>query len=132
MISSNLPNLKSCIILFLSACASAYPMDYPLTEKAYQGQVQLCPPDQLTSDTSHTTIPRPALQVSMGIVSVFERKLWGSLNYGDYGTGVTVTHQQANSICRQLGFTGAVVDSARTVGNYGQYNFTNCQQIKSR
>ena len=101
-------------------------MGYPLIkdEYAYPGQVQLCPPDQLTSESD----TNPALQVSMGIVSVYEHELWASLN--ENNSSNRVTHQQANSICQQMGFTGAVVDSIRTVGSYaGQYTFTNCQTL---
>ena len=102
---------------------AANPKGYPLMDKAYEGQVQLCPPDEFGNETN------PAAQVSMGIVSVFENTQWGSLNEND--SNYRITHQQANSICRHLGFTGAVVDSARTVQSYaGQYTFSRCQHVK--
>ncbi len=102
---------------------SAMPKGQPLILRnfvSYNGQVQLCPPDEVIDDSTY-----PARQVSFGIVSTYLHSFWGSLNEN---SSSMVGYDQTNNICKQLGFTGAVRDSARTVSsNKGQYSFTNCQ-----
>ena len=102
---------------------SAMPKGQPLILRnfvSYNGQVQLCPPDEVIDDSTY-----PARQVSFGIVSTYLHSFWGSLNEN---SSSMVGYDQTNNICKQLGFTGAVRDSARTVSSYkGQYSFTNCQ-----
>ena len=85
--------------------------------------------DKFSSALQITSQERSALhaaRVSMGIVTVMENNMWGTLNKNN--SNHRVTHQQANSICRHLGFTGAGTHSARTVSSYSEvYNFTNYQ-----
>ena len=112
---------SSTTVLFIPIPAE--PKGQPLMLRKfgpYKGQVQLCPPDEVIDDSAY-----PARQVSFGIVSIYLNSLWGSLN--ENSTSM-VGYDQTNSICKQLGFTGAVRDSARTVSSYkGQYSFTTCQ-----
>ena len=97
------------------------PMGTPLFTKeyTYEGKVQLCPPDNVIDDMSYL-----ARQISFGIVSVYMNSLWGSVNENSTSS---FGYNQANSICKQLGFTGAVKDSVRTVNTYSSYSFTRCQ-----
>ena len=69
----------------------------------YNGQLALCPADSATDD------PDVKLSVSSGMVSLYLKLdgTWRGLN-----TKTLLGTTEANTICRQMGFTGAVPGSA--------------------
>ncbi len=109
--------LLSCYLL-----RPGEPRGSPLVKDTYPGQVQLCPPDQIIDNSTY-----PAQQISFGIISVNLGSMWGSVNEN---SNTMIGSNQVNGVCQQLGFTGAVRNSARTVSSYSSYTFTHCLSPK--
>ena len=80
----------------------------------YNGQVHLCPPkDFRTSKCS----------VSTGLVLIWTYQEWRGINQNS--SSFPLSSHVADSICRQLGFTNAVVNSAVTL-NSTSLNYSHC------
>ena len=74
-----------------------------LTTGKYYGQIMLCPPD----DT---------LISSFGMIIIYSSKYdtWRGLNQATLTSDVALETNEADTICRQLGYTGARPGSAVT------------------
>ena len=70
----------------------------------YEGQVYLCPPNNF---------PAGSCSVSTGLVQVYLHKTWRGINQRD--TNYRLGTHEADSICRQLGYTSAIENSAVVV-----------------
>ena len=84
----------------------------------YDGEVRLCPPDQEISGNTKSS-------VSYGVPALY---------FADYGvwrgilqaqSNAFLGNTEANAICRQMGFTGAIPGSA-TARNASNYTFDQC------
>ena len=77
--------------------------DFNKPSSPYNGKLALCPTDNATSD------PNIRLSVSHGMVSLYfaSHGTWRGLD-----TKALLGATEANTICRQMGFTGAVPGSA--------------------
>ena len=90
-----------------------------ITDKPYDGQVYLCPPDETERDSRNTS-------VSVGLIGIFLKGEWRGLNQP---VGHTALRKNAgDAICRQLGYTDAISTSIITSKAAKQFNFTfnNC------
>lgn len=90
-----------------------------ITDKPYDGQVYLCPPDETEFDSRNASI-------SFGLIGIFLNGEWRGLNQP---VGNTVLRKNAgDALCRQLGYTDAISTSAITSNAAKQFNFTfnNC------
>ena len=78
-------------------------IDFNTPLKPYNGKLALCPTDNATSD------PNIRLSVSFGMVSLYfaSHGTWRGLD-----TSALLGTTEANAICRQMGYTGAVLGSA--------------------
>jgi hypothetical protein len=76
--------------------------NHHLSEDPFDGQVRLCPPKQFPKNQS----------VSTGLVLIYLHKDWRGINQPKDSAYPLGSHE-ADSICRQLGYTGAVVNSAK-------------------
>ena len=70
-------------------------------DKAYDGQVRLCPP---SAPSGMATSGEAS--VSMGLVQIYLNGDWGQIN--QYTFNHTLGSHEADSICRQLGYTNAI------------------------
>lgn len=77
-------------------------MTKPLTTGTYDGQIKLCP---------HNNAPNN-ISTSFGLITMFLKNTWRGLNQPN-GSAVLGTNE-ADTICRQLGYTGAIPGSAIT------------------
>ena len=86
------------------------------TSLPYKGQVYLCPPkDFQTGNCS----------VSTGVVFIWAYSEWRGINQNS--SDFPLASHVADSICRQLGFTNAVVNSAVTL-NSTSLDYSHCYQ----
>ena len=88
----------------------------------YDGQVALCNSDSAyISDAANNV----TTSVSFGVISIYykDHDSWRGLNQRD-GQPALVGNE-ADAICRQMGFTGAYPHSAVTI-NASNYTFRNC------
>ena len=74
-----------------------------LSDNPFDGQVRLCPPKNFPSGTQ---------SVSTGLVLINLHKEWRGINQPK-NSAYPLGSREADSICRQLGYTGAVINSAR-------------------
>ena len=82
--------------------------------------MRLCPPDKIVNESFY-----PSVQVSFGLVTIYHNGFWGSIN--QKSIQVPFGQFEADSVCRQLGFTGSADDSIRTASSYSdEYNFSTC------
>ena len=86
----------------------------PLITSPYEGQVYLCSPNNF---------PVGSCSVSTGLVQVYTHNTWRGINQrdSDHRLGTRV----ADSICRQLGYTSAIENSAVVVQATKQ-DFSHC------
>ena len=82
----------------------------------FDGQVRLCPPRDF---------PNGIQSASTGLVLINLHGVWRGINQlnSSYPLGIRV----ADSVCRQLGYTGAVVNSAKP-WNATAEDYSNCYQ----
>ena len=85
----------------------------------YDGQVKLCPPDQ---ETSNSDIEQ---SISYGIPALYftDYNVWRGIV--QKGSNEFLGNAEANAICRQMGYTGAIPGSA-IARNATNYTFENC------
>ena len=81
---------------------------------AYDGEIRLCPPDGTLNNPNSVNIT----SVSFGVVALNIGSQWRGIVQLS-GAGLLGSNE-ANAICRQLGFTEAVIGSAvaRSATNY--------------
>ena len=105
---------------FLASIYSPTDFEEPLTP--YDGQVALCPSDdaQNSDDGSNITT-----STSFGVVSIYYKThdVWRGLNQRNGQPALEGNN--ADAICRQMGFTEAYPGSAVTI-NASDYTFNNC------
>ena len=95
-------------------------MTKPLTLGKYDSQLLLCPP----YDSDNTS---SIFSTSFGLVIMYSSKYdtWRGIN--QHNTSDPLGGNEADAICRQLGFTGAISGSAVTQRALPQnYNFQHC------
>lgn len=85
-----------------------------LTKSPYEGQVNLCPPQNF---------PIYNCTVSTGLVLINMYGQWRGLNQNS--SYPRLGSHEANSICRQLGYTHAVVNSAIAMNSTGE-TYSHC------
>ena len=84
----------------------------------YNGEVRLCPPDQEISSNIKSSI-------SYGVPALYfaEYGVWRGIIQTQ--SNAFLGNTEANAICRQMGYTGAIPGSA-TARNASNYTFDNC------
>lgn len=82
-------------------------MTKPLISGKYDGQLQLCPPDD-DEDISNL------FSTSFGLVAMYSSKydIWRGFNQPS--DSVVLGGNEADAVCRQLGYTEAIPGSALT------------------
>ena len=73
----------------------------------YDGQVRLCPPS-----VSPAMVTSSKVSVSMGLVQIRLNNEWRQIN--QYNLSHPLGSHEADSICRQLGYTNAISSSTIT------------------
>ena len=98
-------------------------VDFNNRLEAYDGEIRLCPPDSAVNDLNNKS------STSFGVVSLHisfgDEGLWRGIIQLSPGRDGFLSTNEANAICRQLGFTDAVVGSAVARSATG-YSFDNC------
>ena len=84
----------------------------------YKGQVYLCPPDEF---------PTGKCSVSTGLVRIWAYNEWRGINQNSSKS--PLGSHVADSICRQLGYTNAVMNSAMTL-NSTTLSYSHCYYIR--
>ena len=86
----------------------------------YDGEITLCPPDVPQGNANITSS-------SFGVVTLYlqEHNVWRGINQNGTELKSFLGSFEADSICRQMGFTGAIPGSAITI-NASAYAFENC------
>lgn len=82
----------------------------------YHGQVHLCPPEDFYSLNQ---------SVSTGLVMLYLHDSWRTINLKTQSD----TSDLIDSLCRQLGFTGAVANSG-IARRASPYSFDYCYQVE--
>ena len=81
----------------------------------FNGQITLCPSDNQTSDSVWTS-------VSFGVISLQFNGTWKGIHLT---YDAPLQNSEADTICRQMGFTGAKTGSAVAI-TATQYTFEKC------
>ena len=85
----------------------------PKQSPGYDGEVYLCPPNNFPSRYS----------VSTGLVRLSLHRQWRGINQN---SPKPLGSREADSICRQLGYTGAVPNSAVTAKATSNPYYSHC------
>lgn len=87
----------------------------------YDGIIRLCPPDGINDDPNNIT------SVSFGVValSFTDYTYWRGVLQRPTDKNAQLGGNEADAICRQLGYTGAIVGSAASKNSSG-YTFEHC------
>ena len=102
--------------------------DFQKRPQPYNGEIRLCPPDSTLNNPNSNNIT----SVSFGVVALYipfgDRGYWRGIVQLSGGSSGLLSSNEANAICRQLGFTDAIVGSAvaRSATNYQSEFSTNC------
>ena len=102
--------------------------DFQKRPEPYNGEIRLCPPDSTLNNPTNTNIT----SVSFGVVALYmtfgNKGYWRGIVQLSGGSSGLSSSNEANAICRQLGFTDAIVGSAiaRSATNYRDEFTTNC------
>ena len=94
----------------------------PLTSSKYDGQLSLCPPDPDTANSTSSIFSK-----SFGLVIMYSSKydIWRGFNQPN--GSIALRGNEADAVCRQLGFTGAIPGSAVTQRALpSNYTFQHC------
>ena len=107
--------LNLCIVIII--------IDLQQRPKAYDGEIRLCPPDSTLNNPKNANIT----SVSFGVVALNIGGQWrGIIQTSESGGGSGLLgSNEADAICRQLGFTDAVIGSA-VARSSTSYSYSNC------
>ena len=96
-------------------------MSKPLISGKYDGQIQLCPPDDDDEETSSL------FSTSFGLIAMYSSKydIWRGFNQPN--NSAVLGGSEADAVCHQLGYTGAIPGSALTQrAMLPNYTFNHC------
>ena len=95
-------------------CCLSLDKQVPLSDNLFDGHIRLCPP---------RGFPVGNQSVSTGLVLISFHNEWRGIN--QQNPGYPLGSREADSICKQLGYTGAVVNSAKP-WNATSENYNSC------
>ena len=98
-----------------------YNSDFSITLEPYDGQLSLCHADAMLPASNNGT----HYSVSFGVVSLYRKnsKTWRGLEQNS--SNALLGCLAADTICRQIGYTGAEPGSAVAI-SATNYKFNNC------
>ena len=87
----------------------------------YDGEVRLCPPRAMQGDSNNIS------SISFGVVALYftEYDSWRGVIQLPTDSNALLGGNEADAICRQMGYTGAIVGSAISK-SATSYNFDDC------
>ena len=94
-------------------------IDFNKSPEPYDGQISLCPADVTLPEVNDNT----HYSVSFGMISLYKQGTWRGLDQNI--SNAFLGSDEADTICRQIGYTGAVTGSA-VAKSTSQYTFDEC------